>query len=71
MAASLPDVPQNTIVAIGILAATGLVALVNHNKTKVDLTVHDNYRHAKNVDANVAGAATVTPLHQDPSHRSA
>jgi hypothetical protein len=70
--ASLPDVPQNTIVAIGVLAGAGLVALVNHNKTKIDSQIHENYRHAKVVDANVqTGNASTTSIAELPSHRSA
>jgi hypothetical protein len=69
--ASLPDVPQNTIVAIGVLVGGGLVALVNHNKTKIDSQIHENYRHAKVVDANVTAGTPVTSIHPEQSHRSA
>ena len=51
--ATLPDVPQNTIVAIAVLAGTGLAAFSAHNRTKIESQIHDNYRHAKVVDANV------------------
>lgn len=66
---ALPDVPQNTIVAIGVLAGAGLVAFVNHNKTKIESQIHENYRHAKVVDANIqtGASSSVTEI----SHRSA
>lgn len=67
--ASLPDVPQNTIVAIAVLAGTGLVAFATHNRTKIESQIHENYRHAKVVDANVqtGASSSVTEI----SHRSA
>jgi hypothetical protein len=68
--AALPDVPQNTIVAIAVVAGAGLVAYVNHNKTKVETQIHDNYRHAKTVDANINGA-DITSIHPESQHRSA
>jgi hypothetical protein len=70
--ATLPDVPQNTIVAIAVVAGAGLVAFVNHNKTKIESQIHDNYRHAKIVDANAHGGADIPTIHMEPSqHRSA
>ncbi len=62
--ATLPDVPQNTIVAIGILAGTGLVALHTLTRAKLDSQIHENYRQAKVVDANAHGGADIKDLHR-------
>jgi hypothetical protein len=67
--ATLPDVPSNTILAIGVLAGSGILALNAHYRSKLDSQIHDNYRHAKVVDANVSAGnpSSVTEM----SHRSA
>lgn len=67
--ATLPDVPPNTIIAIAVVAGTGIAALNAHLRSKLDTQIHDNYRHAKVVDANVqtGSQASVTEM----SHRSA
>lgn len=69
--ATLPDVPANTVVTVGLFIAGGLVALNTHLRTKVDLTVHENYRQAKVVDANVAGADITSISEKQSQHRSA
>ena len=63
--ATLPDVPQNTILAIGVLAGAGLVAFVNHNKTRIESQIHENYRHAKLVDAGVQPETTKLKIAKD------
>lgn len=67
--ATLPDVPSNTILAIGVLAGTGILALNAHYRSKLDTQIHDNIRHAKVVDANVH--AGPIPSIGDQSSRSA
>jgi hypothetical protein len=69
--ATLPDVPQNTIVAIAVLAGTGLVAFSTHHRAKLDSQIHENYRHAKVVDANVHAGTSIPSIHADQSPRSA
>ena len=69
--ATLPDVPANTVVTVALFIAGGLVALNTHMRTKVDLTVHENYRQAKIVDANVHAGADIPSIHKEQSPRSA
>jgi hypothetical protein len=68
--ATLPDVPPNTIIAIAVVAGTGIAALNAHLRSKLDTQIHDNYRHAKVVDANVHAGAEVASI-TEKSHRSA
>lgn len=68
--ATLPDVPNNTIVAIAVVAGTGLIALNSHLRAKLDSQIHDNYRHAKVVDANLHAGAPI-PSISDGSIKSA
>lgn len=53
--ANLPDLPSNTVVAIALVAGAGLMAYNSHQRMKIERQVHDNYRHAKEVDAGVNG----------------
>lgn len=69
--ATLPDVPSNTILAIVVVAGTGVAALNAHYRSKLDTQIHDNIRHAKVVDANVHAGADIPSLHSEQSHRSA
>lgn len=65
--ASLPDVPTNTIIAFGVFAVTGLVAYTQKLRTSIEVQVHDNYRHAKVVDAELQG---VTPVNLHNTEKS-
>lgn len=67
--ATLPDVPSNTIVTVAVLVAGGLVAFSTHQRTKIESQIHENYRQAKVVDANVH--AGPIPSIGDQSTRSA
>jgi hypothetical protein len=63
--ATLPDVPQNTILALGVLAGAGLVAFTTHTRAKIDSQVHENYRHAKLVDAGMQPETTKLKIAKD------
>lgn len=69
--ATLPDVPSNTIIAVAVIAGTGIAALNAHYRSKLDTQIHDNIRHAKVVDANVHSGADIPSLHGESSPRSA
>lgn len=49
--ANLPDLPSNTVVAIALVSGAGLMAYNAHQRMKIERQIHDNYRHAKEVDA--------------------
>jgi hypothetical protein len=68
--ATLPDVPQNTIITIGVLAVTGLLAYQHTLRTQIESQIHENYRHAKVVDAELQ-AGMPTALLPEKSPRSA
>lgn len=70
--ATLPDVPSNTIIAVAVIAGTGLAALNAHYRSRLDTQIHDNIRHAKVVDANVYAPSSVPSIHSEvTSPRSA
>jgi hypothetical protein len=64
--ANLPDTPLNTAFTLGAVAAFGLIAYTQNLRNRVELKVHDNYRHAKDVDAGIAAEPPVT-LHKERS----
>lgn len=69
--ANLPDVPTNTIIAIGVVAATGVAALNATLRSRLDHQIHDNIRHAKVVDANVHAGAEIPSITEKSVTRSA
>lgn len=68
--ANLPDTPLNTAFTLGALAGLGLIAYTQKLRTKISSQVHENYRHAKLVDAGVLPEAPVA-LHPEKSARTA
>lgn len=65
--AALPDVPTNTIITVGVVAVTGLIAYTQKLRTGVEHLVHNNYRHAKLVDAGLMPEVPVA-LHPEKSN---
>jgi hypothetical protein len=51
--ATLPNTPVNTAVTLGAIAVMGLIAYQQTLRTKIESQIHENYRHAKLVDAGV------------------
>ncbi len=69
--ATLPDVPPNTIIAIAVVAGTGLAALNATLRSKLDTQIHDNVRHATVVAANVSAGAEVASITDRSARTSA
>ena len=51
--ATLPNIPVNTAITFGTVTVMGLVAYTATLRHKLDSQIHDNYRHAKLVDAGM------------------
>jgi hypothetical protein len=51
--ATLPNTPVNTAVAVGAVAAMGLIAYTQTLRTRIESKVHDNYRDFKLIDAGM------------------
>jgi hypothetical protein len=51
--ATLPTTPVNTAVAVGTLAAMGLIAYTQTLRTRIESQIHANYRDFKLIDAGV------------------
>lgn len=58
--ATLPNIPVNSAVTFGALAAMGLIAYSQTLRTKIESQVHENYRHFKLIDAGIAPETTQT-----------
>jgi hypothetical protein len=69
--ATLPDTPVNTALTLGAVAAMGLIAYTQKLRNKIEVQVHDNYRHAKVVDAGLMPEAPVTLHPEKSANRSA
>jgi len=63
--ATLPNVPVNSAITVGVLAATGLFAYSMNLRTKIESQIHENYRHAKLIDAGVQPETTPLKLAKD------
>lgn len=69
--ANLPDLPSNTVVAIALVAGAGLMAYNTRQRMKIERQIHDNYRHAKIVDANVHAGPSTPSIRPEHSPRTA
>ena len=56
--ATLPNIPVNSAVTVGVIAGFGLIAYTATLRQKLDSQIHENYRHAKLVDAGVQPETT-------------
>lgn len=56
--ATLPNIPVNTATVIGGVAALGLIAYQSTLRTRIESQIHENYRHAKLVDAGMQPETT-------------
>lgn len=66
--ASLPDTPLNTAITLGGFAVLGLIGYTQTLRAKNESQIHDNYRHAKVVDAELQAG---TPINLHNTERSA
>lgn len=69
--ATLPDTPVNTALTLGGIAVVGLIAYTQTLRTKISSQVHENYRHAKVVDAELQAGMPVSLTEKSANHRSA
>jgi hypothetical protein len=51
--ATLPNIPVNSAITVGVLAVTGLVAYQQTLRTKIESQIHANYRAFKAIDAGL------------------
>lgn len=51
--ATLPTTPTSTAIAVGAVAAMGLIAYTQTLRTKIESQIHENYRQFKFVDSGV------------------
>ena len=58
--ANLPDTPLNTAIVLGGFAVTGLIAYTQTLRAKNESQIHENYRHAKVVDAELQAGTPIT-----------
>lgn len=56
--ATLPNIPVNSAATVGALAVLGVVAYTATLRHRLDSQIHENYRHAKLVDAGMQPETT-------------
>jgi hypothetical protein len=56
--ATLPNIPVNSAITVGALAAMGLIAYQQTLRTKIESQIHANYRSFKAIDAGVTEETT-------------
>jgi hypothetical protein len=63
--ATLPNIPANSAITLGVLAGVGLVAYTQTLRTKVESQIHENYRSFKLIDAGLQPETTPLKLAKD------
>lgn len=51
--ATLPNIPVNSALTVGVLAGAGLIGFAAHLRHKLDSQIHENYRSFKLIEAGV------------------
>lgn len=62
--ATVPNIPVNSAATVGVLAGIALIGYTATLRHKLDSQIHENYRHAKLVDAGVQPETTPLKLAQ-------
>jgi hypothetical protein len=63
--ATLPNTPVNTAATVGVLAGIALIGYTATLRHKLDAQIHENYRHAKLVDAGMQPETTKLKIAKD------
>lgn len=69
--AALPNIPANSAFTVGILAALTVVTYSINQRTKIDSQIHQNYHHAKLIDAGMQPETTPISLAKRSDNRTA
>jgi hypothetical protein len=69
--ATLPNIPANSAFTVGALAALTVVAYSIKLRTQIDSQVHQNYHHAKLIDAGMQPETTPISLTKRSDNRTA
>lgn len=63
--ATLPNIPVNSAITVGTLAAMGVLAYTATLRNKLDAQIHENYNRAKMIDAGMTPETTQLKLAKD------
>jgi hypothetical protein len=69
--ATLPNIPANSAVTVGVIAGLAVVTYSIKLRAQLDSQIHENYRHAKLIDAGMQPETTPLTLAKRSDNRTA